>query len=205
MRQFPSGAAYVGALQNTTACFRHPQLRGGVPDRTPLGLPKPISGQFASVFAITSTSGHRYAVKCFTRDVPDQAHRYQAISDHLGPLDRPWRVGFEYVPQGIWADDWYPVVKMEWVEAIDLATWIDGHLADRAALAGLAGRFADLVAELADAGIGHGDLQHGNVLVTPEGDLRLVDYDGMYVPALGGLAATEFGHRNYQSPLRSRR
>ncbi|WP_447042305.1 hypothetical protein [Streptomyces sp. DSM 118878] len=32
--------------------------------------------------------------------------------------------------------------------------------------------------------------------------LRLVDYDGMYVPALAGLGGTERGHRNYQSPLR---
>lgn len=203
MRQFPSGGTYVAALQNTGVCFEHPHLRGGTPDLNNLGQPRPISGQFASVFAVTSASGHRYAVKCFTREVPDQARRYRAISNHLAPLNRPWRVGFEYVTRGIHTDDWYPVLKMEWVQATDLSRWIDGHLDDRPALAKVASHFANLVTELADVGIGHGDLQHGNVLVTPAGDLKLVDYDGMYVPALGGLEATEFGHRHYQSPLRT--
>ena len=35
----------------------------------------------------------------------------------------------------------------------------------------------------------HADLQHGNVILVPKGDqlaLKLIDYDGMYVPALAG-------------------
>jgi hypothetical protein len=52
------------------------------------------------------------------------------------------------------------------------------------------------------AQIAHGDLQHGNILVTSTG-LRLIDYDGMYVPALAGLASHEEGHRNYQHPNRT--
>jgi Skp family chaperone for outer membrane proteins len=204
MGRFPSGAKYVAALQNTTACFEDTQLRGANPQRTRLGLPRPISGQFASVFSLTSSTGPRYAVKCFTREVSDQAHRYQAISRHLAPVSQPWKVGFEYLQKGIWVDgDWYPVLKMEWMDAISLTGWIDKHLGDRTALAGLADRFAIMIAELSDSGIGHGDLQHGNLLVARDGSLRLVDYDGMYVPALAGLAATESGHRNYQSPLRS--
>ena len=54
------------------------------------------------------------------------------------------------------------------------------------------------------AEIGHGDLQHGNVIVSG-GQLRLIDYDGMYVPALSGRQSHEIGHRNYQHPLRSER
>src|SRR5262249_54737919 len=51
-------------------------------------------------------------------------------------------------------------------------------------------------------GIAHGDLQHGNVLVV-NGDFRLVDYDGMYVPALQGRQSHELGHRHYQHPWRT--
>src|SRR5262249_30079822 len=32
---------------------------------------------------------------------------------------------------------------------------------------------------------------------------KLVDYDGMFVPALAGWQSHELGHRNYQHPLRS--
>src|SRR5438034_11486371 len=48
----------------------------------------------------------------------------------------------------------------------------------------------------------HGDLQHGNILVRG-GSIHLVDYDGMWVPALKGRHATETGHRAYQHPERS--
>jgi len=35
------------------------------------------------------------------------------------------------------------------------------------------------------------------------GSIQLVDYDGMWVPALSGRHATEIGHRAYQHPERS--
>jgi hypothetical protein len=59
-----------------------------------------------------------------------------------------------------------------------------------------------MVRALQQASIAHGDLQHGNVLVV-DGQLRLIDYDGMFVPALWGEGSHEVGHRNYQHPLRT--
>ncbi|MEV0883602.1 hypothetical protein AB0J03_07175 [Streptomyces microflavus] len=207
--QFPSGAAYAEALQHTQLCFRHPELRGARPDLTKLGLPRAISGAFASVFSLTSaTSGQRYAVKCFTRYVPDQERRYQAISARLARLDRaelsqPWNLGFEYLPDAISVGQQrYPVLKMEWIEAVTLSSWLDDNHADRFAVDRLADRFAALTRDLSQHEIAHGDLQHGNLLVAGDDTLRLVDYDGMYVPDLAGLGGTERGHRNYQSPLR---
>lgn len=205
-KKFPSGATYVEALQNTSLCFRGTKLADAQVRLDKLGRPKAISGNFASVFAVTATTGHRYAVKCFTREVADQQLRYQAISDHLTSLTYDWKVDFEYASEGILVEgNRYPILVMEWVEAENLTLWIDGHLHDRAALVRLADRFVRLTGELATAGIGHGDLQHGNILVTRTGSIRLVDYDGMYVPALDGLPAAEDGHRNYQPPNRSAR
>lgn len=204
LRQFPSGSQYVDALQNTQLCFDDPVLKGAVPDRDKLGRPRPISGNFASVFGLTSPSGEKYAVKCFTRDVPDQERRYQAISNHLAGLCYPWQVGFDYLPQGILVEGTrYPLLRMQWVRGTGLARWIDGHLSDQAALRKVTENFATLIDDLSSSSIGHGDLQHGNLLVADDGSLRLVDYDGMYVPALAGLAPSENGHRNYQSPLRT--
>src|SRR5439155_9947810 len=51
-------------------------------------------------------------------------------------------------------------------------------------------------------GISHGDLQHGNVLVVG-GELRLIDYDGMFVPEFAGTMSKECGHLNYQHPART--
>ena len=60
------------------------------------------------------------------------------------------------------------------------------------------------------AEVTHADLQHGNVLLVPaevEGQgpkLRLVDYDGIYIPDLANQPSGELGHRAYQHPERLR-
>jgi hypothetical protein len=54
---------------------------------------------------------------------------------------------------------------------------------------------------LRTAQVAHGDLQHGNVIVQ-NGTLRLVDLDGMFVPSMSQMNASELGHRHYQHPLR---
>jgi hypothetical protein len=56
--------------------------------------------------------------------------------------------------------------------------------------------------ELRAAGIAHGDLQHGNIIMCGN-EIRLVDYDGMYVPAMKNFSACEIGHPNYQHPART--
>ncbi|GAA5038839.1 hypothetical protein [Actinopolymorpha pittospori] len=206
---FPSGAEYSNALQNTAIAFRRPDLKAAQVTLTKLGMPKALSGNFASVFSLRTTTGQRYALKCFTRYVPDQEKRYDEISTQLAKLDparlsQPWKMGFEYLSDSILVNgSWYPVLKMEWVEATTLARWLEGNYSDRGATAQLATRFAALTADLDANGIAHGDLQHGNLLVASDGTFRLVDYDGMYVPGMRGLRASENGHRHYQSPVRS--
>lgn len=201
----PRGADYLEALQHPAECFADPELAGGTPDLTPLGLPRPISGNVASVFKVTGASGRVHAVRCFVRRFDDVAPRYDAITRRLADVDDTWKVGLDFQPEGVHvAGRWYPIVKMEWSEAVPLLPWIEAHLWDTAALSYAAARFASLVESLRAAGIAHGDLQHGNILVAPGGDLRLVDYDGMYVPELEGMRANELGHRNYAHPARTR-
>jgi hypothetical protein len=135
--------------------------------------------------------------------VADQEARYRAITNHLAGITQNWKVGFEYQPEGILVgSDWYPILKMDWVTGPSLSAWIDKNVGNSQSIHELSGSFASLISDLAREGIAHGDLQHGNLLVAPDGTLRLVDYDGMFVPALSGMAAAERGHRNYQSPSR---
>jgi hypothetical protein len=58
------------------------------------------------------------------------------------------------------------------------------------------------MAGLQAAQIAHGDLQHDNILVNHQG-IRLVDYDGVFVPALGNRRGLEVGHPHYQHPRRT--
>lgn len=198
----PRAADYLEALQHPAECFADPELAGAEPELTPIGLPKAASGNVAVVFKVTAASGRVFAVRCFVRAFDDLDVRYRALVPHLRP---PWSVPTDFQPRGIHiGDDWYPVVKMAWCEATPLVPWIERNLWDTAAMSYAAMRFAQLAASLRAANVAHGDLQHGNILVAPGGDLRLVDYDGMWVPELAGMQSNELGHRNYAHPKRSR-
>mgnify|MGYP003859725821 CR=1 FL=1 len=112
-------------------------------------------------------------------------------------------VDFYHIDNGIKVKGvWYPCLKMIWVDGATLDQYVEKNFKDNKIMAELLKEFHKLVGELEGAGIGHGDLQHGNILVSTEG-LRLVDYDALFVPALAGRKSLEFGHPNYQHPERS--
>jgi hypothetical protein len=199
----PTGLEYREAIQNPRQNFDDPELKTGEPLRDQLGLPKPITGNFAAVFTMQCDS-KRYAVKCFFRAFEDQLERYRVIHKYLDRAEHPWEVDFQFLARGIRVGaEWHPVVKMEWADAVRFDQYVKARLGAPHDLASLAERFAELIADLRTGGIAHCDLQHGNILVTPDGELRLVDYDGMYVPALDGRGSHELGHPNYQHPARS--
>ncbi|HLJ68966.1 MAG TPA: hypothetical protein VKX16_16560, partial [Chloroflexota bacterium] len=199
---WPTPQEYNEAVQNPAQSFADPELAGGVPQVTALGLPRPITGNFASVYRLRCGRSD-WAVRCFFREYADMRERYAAISRHLAARPLPYTVGFQYLEQGIMVrGSWYPILKMEWVEGELLGDFVERHLSDGRLLARLAERWLVMLRELEGACIAHGDLQHGNVMVVA-GELRLVDYDGMFVPALDGRTSHEIGHPNYQHPSRS--
>jgi len=202
-RGFPTGFQYQEAVQHPERCFSDPDLRSASFERMAMGLPKMISGNFASVFPMTSAAGHQYAVKCFTREVSHQLQRYMSIGAHLSKLQPWWATDFQFIQDGIQVEgSRYPILRMNWVNGLTLARWINDNINQPAAIADLALRFDHMISDLAAAGMAHGDLQAGNLLVADNGVLHLVDYDGMYVPGLDELPAGEVGHPDYQPPER---
>jgi hypothetical protein len=199
---WPTPQDYNEAIQNPALNLDDPELKAGTPELTPLGLPRPITGGFASVYRMRC--GQRdWAVRCFLREIPDQQRRYAAISRHLAAVHLPYTVGFAFLPQGIKVrGQWHPILKMEWVQGEPLNTYVEKHLHESALLSALADRWLRMMAALQQGCVAHGDLQHGNVLIT-NGDFKLIDYDGMFVPGLAGQASHEIGHRNYQHPRRA--
>jgi len=200
---WPNHADYAEAVQNPEVCFDVPELHSGIVATTPLGLPRALSGNFASVYEVAG-NGQVFAVRCFVRQVTNQQDRYAALERHIDGRDLPCMVPFVFVSRGIRVcDRWYPIVKMNWVKGMPLHHYVERQLAAPDALAALAVRWRSTMAGLKQHRIGHGDLQHGNILVTPQGELRLVDYDGMYVPVFVREQSPELGHANFQHPRRS--
>lgn len=201
---WPTGPDYNDAIQNPQANLRDPCLRRGKVATNRHGLPLVDSGNFASVFQVSDGS-QRWAVKCFTRQIRDQQERYNAISGDLKARCLPFTVEFDYQREGILVrGTWYPLLRMQWVEGQMLDAYVQSHLSNSQALRKLAEKWVTVVGSLRSAGIAHGDLQLGNVKIV-NGEVRLIDYDGMYVPALKGKESTEAGHQNFQHPHRSGR
>jgi hypothetical protein len=199
---FPNPNEYAEAVQYPKQAFNDPDLRDGKIVTNRLGLPRPISGNFATVFEIIR-GDRRWAVRCFVRDVPHLKQRYAAISAHLRRHALPYMVNFEYLPQGVRVrGKWFPVLKMDWMEGSRLDSYLEDHLRDSGRLAALATQWAELTRSLRASGIAHGDLQHGNILITNNDEIKLIDYDGMYIPDVIGLGSAEVGHRHYQHPTR---
>ncbi|HVG96058.1 MAG TPA: hypothetical protein VNK05_04115, partial [Chloroflexota bacterium] len=199
---WPTPQEYQEAIQNLRANLDDPGLQAGRVGLDVLGLPRPISGNFASVYRVVSGTDV-WAVRCFLHPVTDQQLRYAEISRRLQEARLPYTVGFEYLPRGVRVrGQWYPVLKMAWVQGTPLHEYVRRHLGQPSALLDLAAGWLEMTAALQAAGIAHGDLQHGNVLVV-DGRPKLIDYDGMYVPALAGRRSHELGHRHYQHPQRT--
>lgn len=201
---WPTQLDYQEALTFPQHCFRDPELAGALLAAPGLfGLPQPITGNFTNVYHLKSDpeATQQWAVRLFLRDDPARAERYGLLAAHP---DKPaCFLPFDFQPEGIvLARGAFPLLKMPWIVGEPLNTWIERNLNTVGALAGLAERWAALVQSLVVAQLAHGDLQHGNIFVTPDGQLRLLDYDGMWAPTLAALTPGEVGHPSYQHPRR---
>jgi serine/threonine protein kinase len=209
--RLPQPTDYNEAIQNPQHCFSDAELRRGTVVLTPLGLPLAHSGNFADVYQIHSPDGGpSWAVKCFTRKIDGLQQRYQAVSEHLHHANLRFMVDFRYLEEGIRVHgQCYPVLKMRWVEGLTLNEFVRAQLDRPVTLGELARMWAKLARQLRRAQLAHGDLQHGNVLLVASDradrlSLRLIDYDGLWVPALADSPSGEVGHPNYQHPQRLR-
>ena len=140
---------------------------------------------------------------------PERAEAaYQRVAEYLSERKLDCLVAFEYRDEAIRSagdGKWYPMLVMDWVEGATLLEYVRSRsIAGRVeSLANAARHWVNLVRELCDAEIAHGDLQHANILVTRAGRLKLVDYDGLCVPALAGRRNLELGLAPYQHPQRN--
>ncbi len=205
---WPLSQDYNEAIQSPASNFADADLKSGEAVSNALGLPVPYSGNFADVYQVRCPDGSRWAVKCFTRKVEGLRERYAEISKHLKQAKLPFTVEFSYLEQGIRVGgQWYPVLKMQWVEGLTLNAFVEQYADKPAMLEALRRMWGRMETYLVGAKVAHADLQHGNVLLVPGATanalaLKLIDYDGMWVPALASSLSGEVGHPAYQHPKR---
>ena len=168
------------------------------------------SGNFAVVFKMKDeSSGKLYAVKCFLKEQEGRDIAYQQITDELEYVSSNYLCSIKYFQKELFVDSTvssdteFPVLLMDWVEGVTLDKYVHQHISDKYALQLITYQFCKMAAWLMTQPFAHGDLKPDNILVTEDGALVLVDYDGMYVPAMQGQKARELGSPDYRHPLRT--
>lgn len=205
---YPLISEYIEAIKAAEDNFEElTNLRPVVGDD---GQPVMTSGNFAVVFKMEDTeTGKLYALKCFTKEQEGRAEAYNQIAEELKDVDSPYLVSLRYLDKELFVDTEqtaeteFPVLLMDWVEGKTLDKYLRENLDDKYALEMLAYRFSQLAQWLIPQSFAHGDLKPDNILVREDGTLVLVDYDGMYVPAMKGHKARELGSPDFRHPLRT--
>jgi hypothetical protein len=200
---YPSSNEYRAAFQYIKESLTDPILKEGAVKTNSLG-PQVFSGNFAYAYEITSQYRIKYAVRCFRYPSRDREERYVAISKFLKRLKSYYFVDFEYQSDGIAIKGIkYPIVKMAWVDGALLGQFIAENYSNRRRLKNLITSLIALARFIEYSGFAHGDIQTGNIIVNNDGkDLKLIDYDGIYVKDIKELGNCECGTPNFQHPQR---
>ena len=205
--QYPLISEYVRAIQD--ASNNLDKLAYLVPVLDDHGEPYRSSGAFAVVFKMKDEqTGKCYALKCFTEEQEGRAEAYRHIADELEFVDSSYITSVKYLDKEIFVDssceeDEFPVLLMDWIDGETMETYIAENYQDNYTMAMLCYRFCKMAAWLRSQPFAHGDIKPDNIMVRPDGNLTLVDYDGMFVSAMKGQKSPTIGTKDFSHPLRT--
>ena len=205
--QYPLISEYVRAIQDASSNLD--KLAHLVPVLDDHGEPYRSSGAFAVVFKMQDkSSGKYYALKCFTEEQEGRADAYRQIADELDLLDSPYITSVKYMEKELFVDsqceeDEFPVLLMDWVEGETMETYIAANYHNQSAMSMLCYRFGKMAAWLRSQSFAHGDVKPDNIIISPDGSLTLVDYDGMFVSSMKGSKSPTIGTKDFCHPLRT--
>ena len=205
--QYPLISEYVRAIQDASSNLD--KLAHLVPVLDDHGEPYHSSGAFAVVFKMKDEqTGKCYALKCFTEEQEGRAEAYRQIADELEFANSAYITSVKYLEKEIFVDssceeDEFPVLLMDWIDGETMETYIAENYQDNYTMAMLCYHFCKMAAWLRSQPFAHGDIKPDNIMIRPDGNLTLVDYDGMFVPAMKGQKSPTIGTKDYSHPLRT--
>ena len=207
LMQYPLISEYLAAIRD--AHDNLDKLSHLVPVLDNYGEPYRSSGAFAVVFKMKDEqTGKCYALKCFTEEQEGRAEAYRQIAEELEFVDSPYINSVKYMEKELFVDsncedDEFPVLLMDWIEGETMEAYIADHYMDNHAMSMLCYRFCKMAAWLRSQPFAHGDIKPDNIMVRSDGTLTLVDYDGMFVPAMKGQKSPTIGTKDFSHPLRT--
>lgn len=192
-----------------TSSLSVPQLEGFLPINGILG-PESYAGGFCIVFPFQKRNAKK-AVRVWHQEIGKIKQRYNLISPDIHKYGAPYLCDVEFIEKALVVDrTLIDVMVMDWVEGQPLKKYLQSIIESNELDSKKKSRLSDLAKKLLDMfeyfhqlHFSHGDLQHDNILITENGEIKVIDYDCFYTPALGlNFYQTTSGYKGYQHPSR---
>lgn len=113
---------------------------------------------------------------------PDNPTHIKTVSDFFNSYTVEYVIPYKYVDRALRLADGteIPGVVMEWIEGDTLVGYVRKNYKEKAVIKKLAANFYKMAEYHKKYGMAHGDLSDENILVKPNGNLFLIDYDSFY-------------------------
>lgn len=170
-------------------------------------------GGFCVVFKLYNKSKYK-ALRVWYAEVEDIRNRIKALSDYFSKNKYSFIVPFTFYEQALQVPTrgrnvFLDIMIMDWVDGIDIKQFINKTVSSSIPIAqkkeklfNLATKLVDIFMIMHNAGMSHGDLQHTNIIVLPNGSPVLIDYDSMFFPGARYRKHITHGYDEYQHPAR---
>lgn len=192
------------SIQDIVSTIKHSQfiqdpiIKIGKVEKTLIGKPILYAGGYTVVFPF-KVGNEKYAFRCWHKDLGNIQNQYEEVIRFIKNVQIPYFAEIYYEEKGILVNGVsYPTTRMQWLEGKKLKDFFKEHQTNKQNLQLLSERFLQMCKELHQAKVAHGDLQHGNIIIDNNFNIKLIDYDSLYVPILKNYNDQIAGLSQYQ-------
>ena len=165
-------------------------------------------GRFCEAFYLENDF-NQICYRIWKEIIPDALKRYELIDKRLSFVKLEYFSNFRYIPYALRMKcdgNILPGIVMDWIEGKTLDSFLSEDWSSLSVTQRLTfiRDFYYMCYELRENGISHGDLSCVNIIITPNREIRLVDYDSVYVKEMGkNFFQTTGGAPAFQHPERT--
>ncbi|MCE9651852.1 MAG: hypothetical protein K8Q89_02160 [Nitrosarchaeum sp.] len=198
-------------FENLQGNASHDKISGFHIVKNSMDLPLAYPGQFARVYKVQNNKEF-FALRFFTKKREGAMLRYKILHDYFEENfqenNKPgFLINFEYLTNAININikkkqTRFPLIKMDWVDGDTLENFMK-TCKDKNEIKIIKDKFKKVNDEMELYGIAHGDLHPKNIIINKTNEIKLVDYDCMYIRDFMGESMPEFGDPDCQHPNRA--